>query len=49
MLKGAQGGLYGRNATGGAWKISHCRFQIFWPKRDTRDGFPRPMPRSAIG
>jgi len=35
--------------TGGAWKISHCRFQIFWPKRDTRDGFPRPMPRSAIG
>jgi hypothetical protein len=33
----------------GAWKISHCRFHILWPKRDTRDGFPRTMPRSAIG
>lgn len=34
---------------GGAWKISHCRFQIVWPSRDTRDGFPRPMTPTALG
>ena len=35
--------------TGGGWKISHCRFQIFWPNRITGEGFPRSMTRSAIG
>jgi hypothetical protein len=35
--------------SGGTWKISHCRFQIFWPSRNTREGFPRPMTPTALG
>jgi hypothetical protein len=33
----------------GAWKISHIRFPILWPKRITEEEFPRPMARSALG
>ncbi len=30
----------------GVWKMSFCRLEFLWPKRQVSDQFPRPMPRT---
>lgn len=30
----------------GVWKMSFCRLEFLWPKRQVSAEFPRPMPRS---